>query len=151
MHVRSLILIFGLGLLSAPAALAAIYKWVDDSGGVHYTQIPPVGRPSQLVKPYIGASEQTQPAAQSDGGTGQGGAAKEQPSDSGTAATQQLAAEHTAALEKNCEISRNNLKLLSRGGRLQVRDQKGNPSLLSDEQIRQKLAETRKYLQENCQ
>lgn len=37
--------------LTAPAASAQVYKWVDENGRVHYGEKPPPGSKSSAVKP----------------------------------------------------------------------------------------------------
>jgi len=37
--------------LTAPAALAQVFKWVDENGRVHYGEKPPAGAKASAVKP----------------------------------------------------------------------------------------------------
>jgi hypothetical protein len=40
---------FLVAVLSAAAGSAAIYKWIDDNGGVHYSEKPPRGEPTSEI------------------------------------------------------------------------------------------------------
>ena len=41
--------------LAVPAALAQVFKWVDENGRVHYGEKPPPGTKANAVKPPAGA------------------------------------------------------------------------------------------------
>jgi hypothetical protein len=43
--------------LASPVAAAQVYKWVDESGRVHYGEKPPPGAKSSAVKPPIAAPD----------------------------------------------------------------------------------------------
>jgi len=147
--MRTWILAAAIVMLVAPAqdAAARIYKWVDEEGNVQYTQKPPPDRPSETVD-VATSGPSTAPEDEQEGeqsADAEPGEAEQAP------APEQLAMEQEEQIRQNCEIARNNLKLLESGVRVQTRDEAGNPVILDDEAREEELAEARKQVQTFCE
>ncbi|NIR30766.1 MAG: DUF4124 domain-containing protein [Gammaproteobacteria bacterium] len=126
--------------LAAPSsALARVYKWVDDEGNVQYSQSPPSDRPAETIETRV----PTRPS------TDEGNEGKEPDAEAGDGA-EQVAMDRQAQKQRNCEIARENAKLLEAGVRVQVRDGEGNPQMLDEEQMAQKLEESRRQIELFC-
>lgn len=130
--------------LAAPtSALARIYKWVDEEGNVQYTQSPPRDRPAETIETRLpkrqGAPQQSDAEPEADADAGAGGDGQEQ-----------VALEQKEQMQRNCEIARQNAKLLEAGVRVRVQDQEGNRQILDEEQIAQKRAETQRQIELFC-
>lgn len=139
------ILVFCVSLLVAQAAAAAVYKWTDAQGRVHYSSQPPPGQSAEAVKIRQGSP-----------------AAAEQPPQANRAATADAPAQSAAdedaarqarreALRKNCEIARKNLAALEDPTYRRFRLEEGKePEFLTDEQRQAQIVKARSQVQEFC-
>jgi hypothetical protein len=120
------------------AAGAQVYRWVDDKGQVHYTQVPPPGAKTRELAPPPPAS-----AAPNQESLNQGlqDAVKAEPKVREEAAK---TAEAAAQREQQCRQAREQLAFMdSMGGRrrMTTTDEQGNMSRASDEQVSARRAE----------
>lgn len=137
-------------LLSTAAAQAAPYKWTDEQGHVHYSQIPPVGRPAQAIttdavptQPAPATSEEAQPDEQALDET-----AATTPSPDAPKADKQKNAQ---LLAESCTALRHNLQLLENNTRIRVRDKNsGNFRVLDDTERQKKIQTYRSQLHNMC-
>lgn len=134
--------VLALGLAAPGSAFARIYKWVDDEGNVQYTQTPPADRPAETVVTHI--PKQVPPAQHPAEGSDQ------QSAEGGSSGQAQAAADQKEQMKRNCEIARQNAKLLESGIRVKVKDDDGNTAVLDDQQKAAKLAETKKQVELFC-
>ncbi len=130
------------GLILFPlAAVADIYKWEDENGVVHYTELPPEGRQSTKIKtnhkapstPYI-------PTSKADG---KATAVASQD-------TQQKTAEEKAKDKEYCKIATDNLATLNKHPRIRKQDDEGNYYYLSEEQKQAELNSAQKGIEDYC-
>lgn len=142
---RSLIVV-ALLLVAPLAAAQQIYKWTDASGTVHYSQsAPPQGTKYQQVKLAGGvesADQQgEQPAADSTPA----------PNDDSTSAPPPAApvADTPANRAKMCATLKSNLATLQGSGPV-VMQQGGKPTVLSDAQRKQQVANANAQYQQYC-
>jgi hypothetical protein len=125
-------------LLLVPAVgveAAKLYKWTDEQGNVHYTQIPPTERPAEVI-----TTEPTQPVQPSDEEKANGSKQED-----GVTATQ---AANIRIKQENCEASRRNLTIYQTSA--QIRQADGTELTLSDEMREAKIRETRQQIEFYC-
>lgn len=125
-------------LLLPLVAGAQVYRWVDDKGQVHYSQVPPPGaRARELAPPPPSAAAPNQDAlnkALED-------TVKAEPKAREEAAQAAAAA---AQREQQCRQAREHLAFMdSMGGRrrMTITDEQGNVTRASDEQVNARRAE----------
>lgn len=151
MHVRTYLLAATLtaGLASATPALAGkLYKWVDEEGNVTYSQVKPPDRqaermrlPSSVVRDD-GAREKLDSLTDKAGEAG-----KDREFEENHASAMQQRKER---LKKNCEIARENMRILKTSSRVQDKDADGNPYFLDETAIQSKIEATQRQIEANC-
>lgn len=145
-------------ILTSSSAFAALNKWVDESGQVHYSDISP---PSNIkVKklnsdsPSIGESSST--AATSAPAAAKTLAEKEAELKKAQKAKQEAADKaakeqaNTEARKSSCATAQQNLRTLQEGIRMVEIDASGERSYMSDEQREQRIASTQKDINNYC-
>ena len=160
---------FALSLLCAAGAHAQVYKCVDPSGRITYSQIPcpahtrsgaisrhsdrPASAPAPAEPPEKGAAAKS--GASKDAGpktpAGQEQAFRKRLQDREKAEKQseQKAAE-TKRKEEDCRNARERLAQYETGGRIARTDAKGERYLLSDAQIAQETTRARADVADAC-
>lgn len=126
--------------LGTHQALAAMYKWTDEAGNVHYTQRPPNDRPTQVIKappPPPANRGYTPPKL---------GAAKkdERPGES-----PEQAAEREALLKKNCDAARNNLEVYTAHRRIQE-GEGAEVIVLDDDERNRRIQQAQENIKKYC-
>ena len=163
------LLTLGLLLVALPAS-AALYKWVDQDGKVHYSDQPP---PAEVKKADVVHAPASSPAPAPSGnatGANPAGGNAPNPASKGpkSPAEQEMdfrrrrleAAENEtrrqqeaqAAEEKkrNCTQARNRVSALETGGRITRYGPDGETMYLSDEQIARELVDARQIADSWC-
>ncbi|AKJ97893.1 MULTISPECIES: DUF4124 domain-containing protein [Pseudomonas] len=128
--------------LSPICVAGQVYKWVDAQGVTHFSAQPPEGEQAATM------IKSTPPAPAKAASPPSGGVVGDQ-----KAIDQQVkkqVAEQEAQLKAFCEQARTNLAQLQNNPRVRE-DVEGEMRRLSDEQRRQRIDETRKQIEENCQ
>ena len=135
--------------VSSAAGKHGIYKWVDDSGTVHYTQTPPSNRDTQELKPPPGPADD--PDAISGKLKEQVDAMEDRLTEKreGAADAQQWA-EIQKLRRENCANARANLAKLQQGGNRAYRTPDGEVVRLTEEERQQRIDEANRQIQENC-
>ncbi len=135
--------------LLAPASHAAnLYKWVDEQGNVTYSQRKPPDRESKSVvlrgvRPADPNAREKLDALQDRLDTTR--------KDREFAATDaESAREYDRRNEENCEIARQNLRILKTNARVRTKDENGEEQYLDQAGIEAKLQETERQIQELC-
>jgi len=137
----------GLLLAAAPAlALAQVYRWVDDRGQVHYSQVPPPGRAAQP----IGAPPPPQ-AAPNQENLNQSLKEANEAAPKAKAEAERLA-QTQASLDDYCRQLREQLAYLDAktARRLGATDDKGNVTRVTEEEFQQRRNDVLKSLSERC-
>lgn len=136
MHIRQFIVlaaIFSCGSLSA-----AMYKWVDADGNIHYTQnMPPHGakvlqnpalqRPASSAPAEPGKKASPKPASQ------------QQETAATTPASTELTPEQEEQYREACERLKKNLALLMEPKRVFITTKEGNRHYLSDQEKEERI------------
>lgn len=148
-------------LLAAPAApaAAAIYRWTDSSGVIHYSQTPPpAGQGHNLVRlPESGSDAPAATPADANGAAGaKAGAAKKQPD----AGSRKAAAKPKKAPAKppetaeqraeRCRKARRTLTLVQTHTRIRVHEADGRTERMTEEQRQARIKSLEKMLAKDC-
>ncbi|GEM_PF-664563 len=156
-HARTLPF-FLVGLLLAAPAAAAIYRWTDSSGVIHYSQTPPpAGQGHNLVQlPESGAGAATAPAAADGAADAKAGTAKKK----ADAGTRKAAAKPAKAPAKppetaeqraeRCRKARQTLTLVQTHTRIRVHEADGRTERMSEEQRQARIKSLEKMLAKDC-
>jgi hypothetical protein len=132
--IRNFALIILLGSCSAVQA-AAMYKWVDDEGNIHYDQSPPADRESERLEGPETPSPEATPES-----------AKEVTDQSPPAVTED---ENTRIKRQNCEAARRNQELYKRSDKILQPD--GSELVLSDEMRAERLRQVAEDIKKFCE
>ena len=149
--IISALLVAGLiGLMAAAEAAAqdqTIYKWVDAEGVVHYDARPPADGNYEEI------DIRTREAVNSGSGNGEAPAdaqqAEPEQAPPGQAATEPAGPDPEVVAER-CKQARDNMEKLNQRNNLLVRDDDGEPHVISSEERQQMLDEAQKFVDEWC-
>ncbi|KAA3627776.1 MAG: DUF4124 domain-containing protein [Proteobacteria bacterium] len=140
------------GIAISTVAQAAIYRWVDDQGVVHYTETPPPASNKDRGSRIRTLSAPT-------GGTEQGRQRSEAIQNrlktiedqrkKSTEEQTRLDAE-TERRETVCKAARQNLANLEIRTNRRVRDSEGNITVMTEEERNEKMEEARAQIEKNC-
>jgi len=150
-------------LLSMLPAWGAVYKWVDESGRVHYTDQPPPGG-AKRQETVTTRKPATAPTATTPGADGEKAAAtgpksvadqemefrKRRLEAAEAEAKRQKEAEAAEEKKRNCSQARNRLASLENGGRVSKYGPNGEIIYLSDAEIAREVSEARKVADSWC-
>lgn len=137
---------------AASSPQAAIYRWMDDQGVVHYSETPPpaenVDRGTRITTdgPATGATAQARQRLR----------AMEEQLEAMSKQRQEAATEAAEAqreeerLASNCTAARKNLTNLENRRQRRIVDDAGNVTALTEEDRQQRMAEARTQIAENC-
>lgn len=122
---------------------AAIYKWKDEAGQVHYGSMPPQG--TQAEKMGVSTTFTAAPAKQanSKGGDKQGNqpANGKKPEDDGYTQKQH---------DTVCKNARKDLETMNKSGRLRVKQDDGSSSVMTDKQRQERIKSMQAMVKKHC-
>lgn len=139
-------------LFTCISAHAALNKWVDAEGKVHYSDTPPAEVKAKNIRSFVApdianpSSTPTQKTlAEQEVAWKKSQKAKEE-------ANQKAEKEKAAAevKQKNCDAARRNLAGYEAGGRMVYINDKGERAFLDDTAKSQKIEESRKHVSDYC-
>jgi hypothetical protein len=132
-------------LLPAVAAAQA-YRWVDDKGQVHYSQVPPPGRNAQPVGPAPPPAT----APNQDALNRSLNEAKE--AEPGKRAEAERSAQAQQLRDDQCRQAREQLAYMDAktARRLGTTDAQGNVSRVTEEEFQGRRAELQRVVSESC-
>lgn len=145
----------------APAALVAgmtlavptwsagkLYKWTDPEGNITYSQQKPPDAPAETIQLRSSTLNESGAREKLDSLNER---ASEGDKDREFAETQASAEKaRDERLKKNCEIARENMRILQNSSRIQDKDAEGNPYFLDDSAIKAKIDQTKSQIDQNC-
>ncbi len=133
-------------------AHAALNKWVDEEGKVHYSDTPPPAAKTQSVPNISGKGQVEAPATYSPKSYIERDAELKKSKQEKDEAAQKKAQQEAEAETKkrNCENARQNARALEEGARIITYDENGERSFLDDEARAKRLDEARKTISANC-
>jgi hypothetical protein len=127
-------------------AAAQVYRWVDDKGQVHYSQVPPPGRDAQPIGPP------PPPAASPNQDSLNKSLADDKAAQPERQAEAARLAQVQAEREAQCRQAREQIAILDANPpiRMTTTDDKGNVSRVTEEQHRARRAELQKLADDRC-
>jgi hypothetical protein len=145
-------LLISLFLLSSPTH-AALNKWVDEKGAVHYSDTVPADvRKADVVHTLTGKGQGVAPVTNSPKTVAEREvelkkASKEKED---TAAKKEQEDKRAADRAQNCVAAQQNLRALEEGGRIVTYDAKGERTFLDDSTREQRINEARTTVSAMC-
>lgn len=137
----SIITTLSLLLMTTPLS-AAIYKWKDEAGQVHYGSTPPQGTPAQRM----GVSTTFTPVPSKK--------------TTKTDTTKGKATEASKAEEKDpytqqqhdtlCKNARKDIETMNKSGRLRVKQQDGSSAVMSDTDREKRMKTMQEMIKKHC-
>jgi type IV secretory pathway VirB10-like protein len=143
--------VLGLPLVCAAPASATMYRWVDDTGAVVYSQSPPPdGRAASAVAPPPPPSSSADAERQQlEGQLKQADEARKKQQE-GQKAQQETAAKD-ADRKRNCDAARQNLELIqNRPPQTRFQMPNGEYRRFTDEEREAELKKAREFVDKNC-
>jgi len=147
-------------LLAASPAWGAVYKWVDESGKVHYSDQPPPqdARKADTIKAPKSAPAAPAAAPGPEGAKAVPKSAAEQEMEfrkrrleaAEAEAKRQKEAQAGEEKKRNCAQARNRIAALEGGGRAAKYGPDGEVQYLSDDEIARELVDARKIADSWC-
>jgi len=158
------IAVLGLLLLAiAPMAGAeTVYKWIDRTGQIHYTDRPPTRADAKIIEVYqrnVGFSESTENGDEAGGNGGdEGGDDADEPNDQGpgpmpppsTAQTRAVEADVAKAKTEQCKKATERYKTYVESRRLYRQTPDGKREYLTDAQLAQARVSAKQDMDEFC-
>jgi len=144
---RFSVILLALALAATPMLAAGeVYRWVDDRGQVHYSQVPPTGRDAQPIGPP--AAPQAAPNQDALNQSLKDAAAAEPKKK----AEADRIAQNQANLEEYCKQLREQVAYLDAktSRRLGTTDEQGNVSRVTEEQFQERRNELLQKISESC-
>jgi hypothetical protein len=140
-------------LLTSISTHAALNKWVDAQGKVHYSDTAPADASVQKLKTFVapdtGSTVSGVPAqktlAEREAEWKKSQKAKEEASDKEAKAQEAL-----QTRQKNCESARSNLATYENSPRLATYNAQGEKNIMDDSTRQQKIEEARKIVSNYC-
>ena len=151
--------------IALPAWAGEMYKWVDETGKVHYSDQPPPAnaRQQKTIQPKVTPqSTATPPAAPADGQAAQPANRAKSASElemefrkrrTETAeadAKRQQEAQAAADKQRNCEAAKSRIAVLQTGGRITKASPTGEQIYLGENEVAAELIEARKVADSWC-
>lgn len=137
-------------LLMAPveSSVARLYKWVDENGSVTYSERKPPDQQAEEIKVRAApvTPEQAQERLES---LKEKADLQQKDRDFAKTATSENQRE-VDAFKKNCEIARQNRRVLENSARVQAKDSEGNNYFLDSREIQAKLEQSNKQIELYC-
>jgi hypothetical protein len=150
--MKRYILVFSLALVGLNAH-AALHKWVDADGNVHYSDtVPPEATATQTVRNVSGKGPADAPASFSPKSLAEREAEMKKSKHSKEEASQKKEQQDAVAENKNrnCAAARENARTLEESPRIVTYDANGERTYMDDEARAKKLEESRQTISNNC-
>ncbi|MDX1512710.1 MAG: DUF4124 domain-containing protein [Gammaproteobacteria bacterium] len=127
---------------------AKLYKWVDENGNVTYSERKPPDKQATEIKVRTAPVTPDQSREQLEGLKDKTDTQQKDRDYATTAANEDAAA--AEQLKKNCEIARQNKRVLENTSRIQGQDSQGNTYFLNEAEIAAKLEQSKKQIELYC-
>lgn len=145
MGVAALAVLLGGAL---PAQAAKLYKWVDEEGNVTYSQQKPPDREAETIR-LRSATLQSEGAQERLDHLNDQVETQEKDrefAENSASATR----ERDERMANNCQVARENMRILKTTSRIQAKDAAGEPYFLDEAGIQAKIAESQRQIDDNC-
>jgi len=145
--MRPIILILSFIISFIPlSSFAAVYKWTDSAGNVHYSQKKPTNAKVERIKiappPEASTSSYKKPSLdKKDATSGK---------NDGQAANDKNKKKAAKKNDSGCKTAKANLQTLQTSPRVKQKDKDGNVAYMNDEQKKQQIKQEKEYIAKNC-
>lgn len=131
-----------------PAQAATLYKWVDAEGNVTYSERKPPDAQAETIRLRSATLESEGAQERLDQLNDQ---VETQEKDREFAENSASATrERDERMTNNCEVARENMRILKTTSRIQAKDENGEPYFLDEAGIQAKIAESQRQIDDNC-
>ena len=137
-------------LVMAPVevSFARLYKWVDEYGNVTYSERKPPGQAAEEIKVRTAPATSSPSEEQSDGVDDEN---DEQPNDgSGDQAVAKDRRNEEELFKTNCQIARQNRKVLQHSARVRGTNAQGESYFLDEKEILARLEQANRQIELYC-
>ena len=131
------------------ASLAAMYKWVDENGNVVYSERKPTDKSVTEVKKQAGSPSDEEARQKLEALKEKASEEQKDRNFQAEYADQQLDRERR--LKKNCEIARENIRILETASRVKDVDGDGNQYFIDDSAREARMARAREQVKQYCE
>lgn len=145
---KRLVIVALLGAAPLSSSLAAMYKWLDDDGNVVYSARKPADKSVTEVKKHSGGPSDEAARQNLESLRERATTEKKDRDFQAEYATQQD--ERKERLKKNCEIARENIRILQTASRVKDVDDDGNPYFVDDGAREARMERAREQVKQNC-
>jgi len=128
---------------------AKLYKWVDDQGNVTYSQQKPPDRQAETIE--LKGIESPDPDAREKLEVSKEQAESDRKNREFAKNDEDISETRHQRHKKNCEIARQNVRILKSSSRIQDKDEKGQPVYLDAAGISAKLAQAQRQIKDYCE
>jgi redox-sensitive bicupin YhaK (pirin superfamily) len=144
-------LAFGAALTLSAVASAAVYKWVDAQGGVHYSDLPPSDK-AQVVQIISNPTSRERVAARVESEEKRReGASQDESKQKAEQATQQAVnADVAKSRAKQCDEAKERYRVAIDSHKLYKLGKNGEREYLNDAELSQARLDARRNLDESC-
>lgn len=151
MKCRMLTAVAALAMVTtSPLPAATIYKWVDETGTVHYGERPPEGVDAELVSVTSGRSSGGEdPYAETRAKQAAQKQAEAERMVEASAAVEQQEQEQ-ARIEAACAAQKSRLEQLIPRSKILLQNPDGTSRMLGDQERLDMIEESQKFVDENC-
>jgi len=149
--MKRLFFVFALSIMSLNAG-AALNKWVDAEGKVHYSDTPPPDVATETVRNIAGKERAEAPATHPPKSLAEREAEMKKSKQAKDEAAQKQAQKDAEAetRKKNCAAARENAQSLEQSPRIVTYDANGERSFMDDATRAQRLEDARKTISSDC-
>lgn len=130
------------------SSLARLYKWVDENGNVTYSERKPPGQQAEEIKVRRAPVSPSQAEEQLETMKDKTDTQQKDRDFARTAGSENQ--KEVEVFKKNCEIARQNRRVLENSSRIQGKDSAGNNYFLDSKEIQAKLEQTNKQIELYC-
>ena len=141
-----ILIVLSISTMFSTVCSAAIYKWVDDDGKVHYSETRPPQQPAEKMHVPSRTPENTSTYKRPSLKTDKEAATADQ--NDSQQADQGMPKEEKARI---CARAKQALETLNSRGRVRQKDKDGNISYMSEEQKQQRIASEKDKISKYCQ
>lgn len=145
---KRLVIVALLGAAPLSSSLAAMYKWVDDEGNVVYSERKPADKSVTEVKKQSGGPSDEEARQKLESLKEKTTNDKKDRDFQAEYTTQQ--GEREQRLKKNCEIARENIRILRTASRVKDVDGDGNQYFVDDSAREARMARARDQVKQYC-
>ncbi len=145
------ILILSIAISLVPIfSYAAVYKWIDENGDIHYSQSRPTNAQSKRMKiappPKEGKSTYKRPSLGKKDATDKKNG-EQNPDENNQQADRKKSSNKQ---DPGCKTAKLALKTLLSHGRIRQKDSDGNVSYIPDDQKQQRIKQEKDFIKQNC-